>query len=424
MKIKNIRALEILDSRGNPTVACIIILENGIVARGYVPSGASTGSGEALELRDNDEKRFAGKGVLRACDNINETIFRALKGKDATKQREIDEIMLELDGTENKSKLGANAILGVSRTCVTAAARSQKLEPYQYLAQIFGGSRLTSFARTIILPTPMLNIINGGKHSDSGLDIQEFMIAPQAKSFREKLRQAAEIYQSLKKVIGKAGYSQGVGDEGGFAPKLETNFQALEFIKNGIEAAGYKLGEDVNLALDCAASEFYDEEEKKYILRRPDASLTSDQLLAFYNDWTQKFPIISIEDPFSESDWLAWRKITEKNGKDLLIIGDDLFVTNVKRLERGVQEGAANAILIKPNQIGTITETLDCIRVARAANYKIVISHRSGETCDNFIADLAVAVSADFVKFGAPARGERVAKYNRLLEIENYLLTH
>lgn len=422
MKIKNIRALEILDSRGNPTIMSEVILENGICAKTCVPSGASTGKHEALELRDGDKKRYGGKGVLKACENVNAKIAKALKGQKVTNQKEIDEIMLELDGTENKSNLGANAILSVSLACARAAAKAKDLELYKYLSEIFGGSR--SNFNNINFPTPMLNIINGGKHSDSGLDIQEFMIVPCAFKFSEKIHQAVRVYQSLKKIISQRGYSQGVGDEGGFAPKLENNFQALEILQSAVEKSGYKVGKEINFAMDCAASEFYNLEEKKYILRRPHASLSSDQLLALYSEWREKFPIILIEDPFAEDDFGAWRKMTAKNGNNITIVGDDLFVTNIKRLEQGIKSGLANAILIKPNQIGTLTETLDCIKLANKAGYKIIISHRSGETCDSFIADLAVGVGADFVKFGAPCRGERVAKYNQLLEIEHSFLSN
>lgn len=419
-KIKHIQAREILDSRGQPTLECEIILESGISGRDYVPSGASKGKYEALELRDGDKSRYQGKGVLLARENVKTKIARALLGKNVTEQKKIDQTMIELDGTENKSKLGANAILSVSLACARAAAHAKKQELYEYLCDLFAGPgcrRPMEFPKT--LPTPMLNIINGGKHSDSGLDIQEFMIVPKAEKFSEKMRQASEIYQSLKEVVGRSGYQQGVGDEGGFAPRLETNFQAFELIEKALELSGYKLKKDIDLALDCAASEFYDEKEKKYILRRPYASLTPDQLFALYHEWRDKYPIVSIEDPFAENDWTAWKKMTERMGENLMIVGDDLFVTNMKRLETGLAEGVANAILIKPNQIGTLSETLDCIQLAKSSGFRVIVSHRSGETCDNFIADLAFAVEANFVKFGAPARGERVAKYNRLLKIEN-----
>jgi enolase len=422
-KIKTIRALEILDSRGNPTLMCEVVLGNGVQAKACVPSGASTGKHEALELRDGDKKRFGGMGVMQACDNVNIKIVQLLKGKNVEAQKEIDEAMIKADGTDDKSNLGANAMLAVSLACVRAGAKSKKLELYRYLPLVFAGPGCKSKNVKISqkIPTPMLNIINGGKHSDSGLDIQEFMIVPRTLKFCEKLRQASEIYQNLKKVVSQAGYSGGVGDEGGFAPKLEENFQALEMVKRAIDVAGYKLGKDVDLALDCAASEFYNAQEKQYFLRRPQASLTFDRLISLYSEWKAKFPIVSFEDPLAEDDWLGWKKMTARNGKAIMLVGDDLFATNTKRLKRGVEEGIANAILIKPNQIGTLSETLDCIQAAHCAGYKIIISHRSGETCDTFAADLAVAVGADFVKFGAPARGERIAKYNRLLEIEGQL---
>ncbi len=411
-RIEKIRALEILDSRGNPTVMAEVRLNNGIRASANVPSGASTGSHEALELRDNNKTKYNGKGVKKAVENVNTKIAQLLKGFDVFEQRKIDEAMRKLDGTSTKSNLGANAILGVSLACARAAAIAKKERLYEYLANLYGINPLGK------IPVPMLNVINGGQHSDSGLDIQEFMIIPRAQAFSEKMRHASEVYQALKKEIMSRGFSAGIGDEGGFAPKLGDNAKAIELLATAIEKAGYRLGKDFNIALDCAASEFFDKASGKYNLNSPKASFSSDELIEMYKKYQEKWPIIIIEDPMAEDDFAGWKKITAALGEKTVLIGDDLFVTSTSRLKEGVKNKHANAILIKVNQIGTLTETLDCIKMARKVNYKVIISHRSGETCDAFIADLAVAVAADFVKFGAPARGERVAKYNRLLEIE------
>lgn len=428
MKIKNIIAREILDSRGDPTLEVLVYLEDGTWGKGLVPSGASTGKYEALELRDGDLKRYRGKGVLRACENVNTRIAKKLLGKNVLNQREIDQLMIDLDGTKNKSNLGANAILGVSFACFYAAAKCQKLEPYEYIAKIFklkseveSQSQLATFKKTkkFYLPYAFMNIINGGKHADSGLDIQEFMIVPKGETFFERVRQGSEIFHTLKEILKQNGYTTTVGDEGGFAPKLETNVQALDLIMQAIEKAGYNPGADVVLAIDAAASEFYNKKDERYFLSLQKSSLTSDQLIALYREWIEKYPIVSLEDPLSEDDWAGWKKITKKLGDKIQIVGDDLFVTNIKRLTLGVEQKLANAILIKPNQIGTVTETLDCIKEARRVGFKTMISHRSGETCDTFIADLAVGTNAGQIKAGSLSRGERVAKYNRLMEIEN-----
>jgi enolase len=429
MKIKNIIAREILDSRGDPTLEVKVFLENGMCGVGFVPSGASTGKHEALELRDDDLKRYRGKGVMRACENVNTKIAPALLGKDVLDQGKIDKLLIELDGTKNKSKLGANAILGVSLACLSSASKSQKLEPYEYIAKIFGLGSETEFQiqgmpafkkkKKFHLPFAFMNIINGGKHADSRLDIQEYMIVPKARTFFERVRQGSEVFHALKEILKQGGYATTVGDEGGFAPRLETNVQALDLIMQAIDKAGYKPGDDVVLAIDAAASEFYNEKDELYFLSLQKSSLTSDQLIALYREWVEKYPIVSLEDPLSEDDWAGWKKLTKKLGDKIQIVGDDLFVTNVKRLTLGVEQKLANAILIKPNQIGTVTETLDCIKEARKVGFKTMISHRSGETCDTFIADLSVGVNAGQIKTGSLSRGERVAKYNRLMEIEN-----
>jgi len=411
-KIEKVRALEILDSRGNPTIMAEVRLNNGIRASANVPSGASTGSHEALELRDNDKTRYNGKGVKKAVENVNTKITQLLQGFDIFEQRKIDEAMKKFDATPNKANLGANAILGVSLACARAAAIAKKERLYEYLAKLYGINPLGK------IPSPMMNVINGGAHSDSGLDIQEFMIIPSGANFAEKMQHASEVYATLKKEIMSQGFSAGIGDEGGFAPKLGDNTKAIELLTTAISKAGYVLGKDFNLALDCAASEFFDKTSGKYNLNCPKATLSSDELIAMYQKFQEKWPISVIEDPMAEDDFEGWKKATTVLGPKSVLIGDDLFVTNTSRLKEGVKNKMANAILIKVNQIGTLTETLDCIKMARKVNYKVIISHRSGETCDAFIADLAVAVGADFVKFGAPCRGERVAKYNRLLEIE------
>ena len=405
-------AREVLDSRGNPTVEVEVVLESGATGRAIVPSGASTGAFEAVELRDGDKDRFLGKGVEKAVDNVNEIIAPELEGMDATDQPGIDGLLIELDGTKNKGKLGANAILGVSMAVARAAAEEVGLPLFQYL----GGVNAKQ------LPVPMMNILNGGEHADNNVDVQEFMILPVgAKSFREALRMGAEVFHSLKKVLGEKGLACGVGDEGGFAPNLDSNRAALELIVEAISKAGYEPGKDVMLGLDVAASEMYNKETKKYVLAGEGKELTSEQMVELYEDWANNFPIITIEDGLDEEDWDGWKVLTERLGNKLQLVGDDLFVTNTERLERGIEAGVANSILIKVNQIGTITETLDAIEMAKRAGYTAVISHRSGETEDTTIADLAVAVNAGQIKTGAPSRTDRVAKYNQLLRIEEMI---
>lgn len=410
--IEDIYAREILDSRGNPTVEVEVFTESGGYGRACVPSGASTGAFEAIELRDGDADRYLGKGVSRAVDNVNEVIAPELIGEDSADQVLIDDIMIELDGTSNKGKLGANAMLGVSMAVARAAADSLGLPLYQYL----GGVN----AKT--LPVPMMNILNGGEHADNNVDIQEFMVMPAgAQSFKEALRMGAEIFHSLKKVLQGKGLNTAVGDEGGFAPNLSSNEEALSTIVEAIKAAGYEPGKDVFLALDIAATELYDKESKKYTLAGEGRTLTSEEMIEFYSQLVEKYPIISIEDGLDEEDWEGWKALTEKLGKKVQLVGDDLFVTNTERLERGIESGTANSILIKLNQIGTVTETLDAIEMAKRAGYTAVISHRSGETEDSTIADLAVATNAGQIKTGAPSRSDRVAKYNQLLRIEDMI---
>ena len=407
--IELVYAREVLDSRGNPTVEVEVALESGAVGRAIVPSGASTGAFEAVELRDGDKGRYIGKGVEKAVANVNEIISPELEGMDAFDQPAIDALMIELDGTHNKGKLGANAILGVSMAVARAAAEELGLPLFQYI----GGVNAKQ------LPVPMMNILNGGEHADNSVDVQEFMILPVgAKSFREGLRMGAEVFHSLKKVLSERGLACGVGDEGGFAPNLGSNREALELIVEAIKAAGYEPGKDVMLGLDVAASEMYNEETKKYVLAGEGKELTAAEMVDLYEDWTTNFPIITIEDGLDEEDWDGWKVLTERLGKKVQLVGDDLFVTNTERLERGIEAGVANSILIKVNQIGTITETLDAIEMAKRAGYTAVISHRSGETEDTTIADLAVAVNAGQIKTGAPSRTDRVAKYNQLLRIE------
>ena len=407
--IELVYAREVLDSRGNPTVEVEVALESGAVGRAIVPSGASTGAFEAVELRDGDKGRYIGKGVEKAVANVNEIIAPELEGMDAFDQPAIDALMIELDGTHNKGKLGANAILGVSMAVARAAAEELGLPLFQYI----GGVNAKQ------LPVPMMNILNGGEHADNSVDVQEFMILPVgAKSFREGLRMGAEVFHSLKKVLSERGLACGVGDEGGFAPNLGSNREALELIVEAIEKAGYKPGDDVRLGLDVAATEMYDKETKLYDLKHEGKKLTAEQMVDLYEEWVNNFPIVTIEDGLDEEDWAGWKVLTERLGKKVQLVGDDLFVTNTERLERGIEAGVANSILIKVNQIGTITETLDAIEMAKRAGYTAVISHRSGETEDTTIADLAVAVNAGQIKTGAPSRTDRVAKYNQLLRIE------
>ncbi|MGC9049101.1 MAG: phosphopyruvate hydratase [Patescibacteria group bacterium] len=413
--IKKISAREILDSRGNPTLEVKVVLENGIWAKDSVPSGVSAGGHEALELRDNDKSRFLGRGVLKAVRNVNEIIGPALVGQKITQQKEIDQKMIALDGTENKSKLGANAILGVSLACARAGSYDQRLPLYQYLRQIYNLPLVT-----YQLPTPMFNVINGGKHSDSGLDIQEFMLVPQTTgSFKEKLRIGVEIFNALREILERKKMTFAVGDEGGFAPKLKTTKNTLETLSSIAHYTQYRLGSQIFFGLDAAASVFYRKEKNKYHFEGKDRS--AEEMIKIYLDWIKKYPIALFEDPLAEDDWENWSKFTEQVlavKPNFAVIGDDIFTTNLKRFEKGLEMKVANAILIKPNQVGTLTETMNCIDLAIKKNYQIVISHRSGETNDDFIADLAVAVNAQYIKTGAPNRGERVAKYNRLLEIE------
>ena len=407
--IELVYAREVLDSRGNPTVEVEVALESGAVGRAIVPSGASTGAFEAVELRDGDKGRYIGKGVEKAVANVNEIIAPELEGMDAFDQPAIDALMIELDGTHNKGKLGANAILGVSMAVARASADELGLPLLQYI----GGVNAKQ------LPVPMMNILNGGEHADNSVDVQEFMILPVgAKSFREGLRMGAEVFHSLKKVLSERGLACGVGDEGGFAPNLGSNREALELIVEAISKAGYEPGKDVMLGLDVAATEMYDKETKLYDLKHEGKKLTAEQMVDLYEEWVNNFPIVTIEDGLDEEDWDGWKVLTDRLGKKVQLVGDDLFVTNTERLERGIEAGVANSILIKVNQIGTITETLDAIEMAKRAGYTAVISHRSGETEDTTIADLAVAVNAGQIKTGAPSRTDRVAKYNQLLRIE------
>jgi enolase len=404
---------EILDSRGNPTVEADVWLADGSMGRAAVPSGASTGEHEAVELRDGEKSRYLGKGVKKAVDNINNEISTALHGIKAVRQVELDQILIELDGTPNKRRLGANAILAVSMAAARAAAASRKIPLYRYLGGV--GAR--------VLPVPMMNILNGGAHADNSVDPQEFMIAPfGAPAFAEALRMGVEIFHALKGVLKQAGYSTAVGDEGGFAPNLKSNEEALDLIMQAIERAGYKPGEQVGICLDPAASEFYDAAKKKYVFKKSDKSeRTSAQMVDFYAKWVEQYPILSIEDGMAEDDWEGWKLMTERLGGRIQLVGDDVFVTNVERLSRGISEGVANSILIKLNQIGTVTETLAAMRRASEANYTAVISHRSGETEDAFIADLVVATNAGQIKTGSASRTDRICKYNQLLRIEEEL---
>ena len=408
--IVDVYAREILDSRGNPTVEAEVTLADGGVGRAAVPSGASTGSYEALELRDGDEHRYGGKGVEKAVTNINDTIGPELEGFDATEQMEIDNLMIELDGTPNKEKLGANAILAVSLACAKAAAESLGLPLYRYV----GGT----WAH--VLPVPLMNILNGGAHADNNVDIQEFMIAPVgAVTFAEALRMGAEVFHSLRSVVRKKGLNTAVGDEGGIAPNLKSNEEALDLIVNAIELAGYNPGEDILIALDAAASEMY--REGAYVFEGEGRKRTGDEMVGFWTDLVNRYPIISIEDGFAEDDWDGWKKMTEAIGDRVQIVGDDLFVTNTERIERGIKDGVANSVLIKVNQIGNLSETLAAIDMAQKAGYTAVVSHRSGETEDVTIAHIAVATNSGQIKTGAPSRTDRVAKYNELLRIEDLL---
>ena len=413
MVIQEILAREVLDSRGNPTVEVEVVTSNQNIGRAIVPSGASTGKHEAVELRDNDEKRYLGKGVQTACAHVVENIAEELIGFNVFEQIEIDKMMIALDGTPNKSKLGANAILGVSMAVARAAAQECGLPLYRYLGGI-GASTL---------PVPMMNILNGGSHADNSIDIQEFMVMPiGASSFSEGLRMGTEIFHQLKKVLKSKGYSTNVGDEGGFAPNLKSNEEAIETVLMAIEKAGYKPGEDIVIALDAAASEFYLEEEKLYHFHKSSGKkLSSEEMVAFWADWTSKYPIASIEDGLFEDDWTGWKMLTDKIGSKVQLVGDDLFVTNTSRLRQGIDQGIANSILVKVNQIGTMTETIEAVNMATRNAYTSIISHRSGESEDTTIADLAVALNTGQIKTGSASRSDRIAKYNQLLRIEQEL---
>jgi enolase len=412
-EIIGILGREILDSRGNPTVEVDVYLDSGAMGRAMVPSGASTGTREALELRDTRKKRYMGKGVLQAVANVNEIIAPALIGLESSQQVSIDSTMLKLDNTDNKKKLGANAILGVSMAVARASALELDLPLYSYLGGV----------NAKVLPVPMMNVLNGGAHADNNVDIQEFMIMPVgAPSFAEALRSGVEVFHSLKGVLKKAGHQTAVGDEGGFAPNLRSNEEAMESLLEAIQQAGYRPGNDISIALDVAASELYDAKDKCYILAAEKKSRkTSDQLINFYSDWVKKYPLVSIEDGLDESDWAGWTSLSDQLGQKVQLVGDDIFVTNTKILARGIDKGIANSILIKLNQIGTVTETIDAVAMAHRARYTAVISHRSGETEDTTIADLAVALNTGQIKTGAPSRTDRVAKYNQLLRIEEEL---
>jgi len=411
--ITKVRAMEILDSRGNPTIRVEIETMGGVRAAANVPSGASTGTHEALELRDNDKKRYHGKGVLKACQIVEKKIFPLIKGIEVTQQQKIDRLMIDEDGTGNKGRLGANAILGVSLAAARAGAMTYDIPLFRYLQKIYG------FKKTKKLPNPMLNLINGGLHADSGLDIQEFMVIPDGiKGFSLKMRAASEVFIELGKLLKEKKYSTAVGNEGGFAPKLKSNRNAPELISQAVKKAGYKLGKEIKLGIDAAASEFYN--GKEYNLKLDKKKLSSGEMVRFYKKWIKDFPFIIIEDPLSEDDWEGWSKMQKETGDNLTIIGDDLTVTSTARLQEAIDKKACNGVLIKTNQIGSLSETIECIRLGQVHKFKIAISHRSGETSDSFIADLAVAVGADFIKTGAPSRSERLAKYNRLLEIEKW----
>jgi len=409
--IQDIEANEVLDSRGNPTVKVTVSLSDGSVADAIVPSGASTGKREALELRDNDPKRYLGKGVLNACENVNEKISEVLIGNSPFNQGVIDATMKELDGTENYSNLGANAVLGVSMAVARASAKSLGMPLYRYL----GG------ANGVVMPTPMLNIINGGEHADNDVDFQEYMIMPVGfDNFKEALRASSEIYHTLKKILHEMGHSTALGDEGGFAPNLSNNEEPIEVILQAIERAGYKPGEEVAIALDVASSELVDE-SGNYVLKSENRTLSSSELIDYYEELISKYPIVSIEDGLSEDDWQGWSELSQRLGDKIQLVGDDLFVTNAKILAEGIEKGIANSILIKPNQIGTVSETMKTVRLAQRNGYTCVMSHRSGESEDSFIADFAVALNTGQIKTGSTARSERIAKYNRLLAIEDEL---
>jgi enolase len=412
-EIAAIHAREVLDSRGNPTVEADVVLESGVLGRAIVPSGASTGEHEAVELRDGDKAHYLGKGVLKAVENVESIIAPELTGMDASNQRLLDATMISMDGTENKGRLGANAILAVSMAAARASASELKIPLYRYL----GG------ANASILPTPMMNILNGGAHADNNVDFQEFMVMPVgAERFSDALRWGVEVFHTLKGVLKKKGYNTAVGDEGGFAPSLKSNTEAIEVILEAISLAGYKPGEEVAIALDPASSEFFDADKNKYVFKKSDKSeKSSDEMVAFYADWVRQYPIVSLEDGLAENDWAGWKTLTRELGQKIQLVGDDLFVTNTELLQKGIEEGAANSILIKLNQIGTVSETFEAIELGRRYGYTSVISHRSGESEDTFIADFAVATGAGQIKTGSASRTDRIAKYNQLLRIEEEL---
>jgi len=423
-KITRVHARQVIDSRGNPTVEADVYVDSGARGRAAVPSGASTGEHEALELRDGDKGKYLGKGVLKAVSNVNGEIAKAIAGFDAADQRRLDQRMIELDGTATKSRLGANAVLAVSMAAARAAASALDLPLYKYLA------RYSTDSSANLLPVPMMNILNGGAHADNSVDFQEFMVMPVgAPTFSESLRWGVEVFHALKAALKKHGYSTAVGDEGGFAPNCKSNEEAIQIVLEAIAAAGYKPGEQVSIALDPASSEFYDKGRGKYVFKKSDQSAhSSDEMAAYWTNWVSKYPIVSIEDGMAEDDWAGWKELTESVGKKssrkrIQLVGDDLFVTNTQRLSRGINEGIANAILIKLNQIGSVTETIEAIELARKAGYNSIISHRSGETEDTFIADLAVATAAGQIKTGSASRTDRIAKYNQLLRIEEELGT-
>ena len=411
--IKSIVARQILDSRGNPTVEADVVLDNGIMGRAAVPSGASTGKHEAVELRDGDAKVYLGKGVLKAVANVNEKISSALIGQDVSAQNKIDAIMNELDGTHNKAKLGANAILAVSMAAAKAAAQNAGMPLYRYV----GGTNANT------LPLPLMNILNGGAHADNKIDFQEFMIAPtNAATFSDSLRMGVEVFHNLKKVLSKKGYSTNVGDEGGFAPNIQSNEEAIETVLQAIEAAGYKAGSDIFIAMDAAWSELYNEEKGMYVFKKSSGkTMSSEEMVNYWAEWCKKYPIVSIEDGIAEDDWAGWKLMTEKLGDKIQLVGDDLFVTNVTRLKEGIDTNTANSILVKVNQIGSLTETINAVDMAHRAGYTSVMSHRSGETEDNTIADLAVALNCGQIKTGSASRSDRISKYNQLLRIEQEL---
>jgi enolase len=413
MEIVKVIGREILDSRGNPTVEADVVLEDGTIGRAAVPSGASTGEHEAVELRDGDKGRYLGKGTQKAAENVSKLISPVLAGLDASDQTAVDQAMIELDGTANKGKLGANAILAVSMATARASAESEMTPLYRYIGGV----------NARVLPVPMMNVINGGAHADSSVDLQEFMLAPVgADSFSEALRMGAETFHTLKGVLKKRGYSTAVGDEGGFAPSLRANEEALEVLMEAISQAGYKAGEQICIALDPASSEFFDKGKKKYVFKKSDKTeKTSDQMVEFWSKWVAQYPIISIEDGMAEDDWDGWKNLTDALGKKIQLVGDDLFVTNSERLQQGIDRGVGNSILVKVNQIGSLTETLEAMQLAARANYTAMVSHRSGETEDSFIADLAVATNAGQIKTGSASRTDRIAKYNQLLRIEEEL---